>query len=185
MKNQFTKNPWHYVSYGEHAPAIVNAIIEIPTDSKAKYQLDKDSGLLKLDRVLFSAVHYPAKYGFIPQTLGDDGDPLDILVICSQPIQPLCLVDATVIGNMQMIDQGKKDDKIIAVATHDPTVNFIRDIEGLPQHFFDELKQFFSQYKVLENKTVEIDSFQHRKEALPVISEALTLYQEKFRPQLF
>ncbi len=175
------KHPWHGVSPGYEVPDKVMAVIEIPQGSRSKYEIDKDSGLLKLDRVIYSSFIYPVNYGFIPQTLGHDDDPLDILVICSQPIEPLCLVEATVIGNMQMIDQGKKDDKIIAVATHDPTVNFIQDIEGLPRHFFDELKQFFSQYKILENKTVEIDAFQHRKEALPVISEALTLYQEKFR----
>ncbi|MBU6158641.1 MAG: inorganic diphosphatase [Bacteroidetes bacterium] len=175
------KHPWHGVNPGYETPEKVYAVVEIPQGSRSKYEIDKDSGLLKLDRVIYSSFIYPVNYGFIPQTLGDDGDPLDVLVICSQSIEPLCLVEATVIGNMQMIDQGKKDDKIIAVATHDPTVNFIKDIQELPAHFFDELKQFFSQYKVLENKTVEIDAFQHKKEALPVISAALTLYKEKFR----
>lgn len=105
-KSQFAKNPWHYVSYGPHAPEVVNAIIEIPSESKAKYELDKDSGLLKLDRILFSSVHYPHNYGFIPQTFCEDNDPLDILVICSVEVEPLCLVEAKVIGVMKMIDQG-------------------------------------------------------------------------------
>jgi inorganic pyrophosphatase len=107
MKQHFTKNPWHYVSHGDNVPNIVNAVIEIPTGSKAKYELDKDSGLLKLDRVLFSSVHYPANYGFIPRTYCDDKDPLDILVLCSVKVETLCLIEAKVIGVMRMIDQGE------------------------------------------------------------------------------
>src|SRR3954466_6757388 len=118
-------HPWHGVYYGSEAPQRVNALIEIPQGSRAKYEVDKDTGLLRLDRVIYSSFHYPVNYGFIPQTLGHDNDPLDILVLCSQSIQPLCLVQATVIGNMQMIDSGEKDDKIIAVATRDPSVNHI------------------------------------------------------------
>lgn len=175
------KHPWHGVDPGLEAPHKVNALIEIPQGSRSKYEIDKDSGLLKLDRIIYSSFIYPVNYGFIPQTLGDDGDPLDILVICSQPIESLCLVEATVIGNMQMVDQGNKDDKIIAVATHDPTVSFITDIEELPGYFFNELKQFFSQYKVLENKTVEVDAFQGKQEALPVIEEAIKMYKTKYR----
>jgi inorganic pyrophosphatase len=175
------KHPWHGVNPGYEVPGKVTAVIEIPQGSRSKYEMDKDSGLLRLDRIIYSSFIYPVNYGFIPQTLGHDGDPLDILVICSQPIQPLCLVEATVIGNMQMVDQGKKDDKIIAIATHDPTVAFIKDIDELPAHFFNELKQFFSQYKVLENKVVEIDAFQHKKDALPVVQEAIDYYKEQFR----
>jgi len=121
-------HPWHGVSYGDGAPRIVNAIIEIPEGSRSKYEVDKTTGLLKLDRVIYSSFHYPINYGFIPRTLGQDNDPLDILVLCSQSIQPLCLVEATVIGNMQMIDQGASDDKIIAVASKDPSVNHYRNI---------------------------------------------------------
>src|SRR5882672_6059377 len=117
------KHPWHGVHYGENAPSTVNALIEIPQGSRAKYEVDKDSGLLRLDRVIYSSFHYPINYGFIPQTLGQDSDPLDILVICSQSIQSLCLVEARVIGNMQVIDSGTTDDKIIAVASKDPSVN--------------------------------------------------------------
>ncbi len=173
-------HPWHGAHYGIAAPERVNGLIEISQGSRSKYEIDKDTGLLRLDRVIYSSFIYPVNYGFIPQTLGQDGDPLDILVICSQSIQPLCLVEATVIGNMQMIDQGERDDKIIAVASKDPMVNHIRDIDELPEHFFSELKQYFEQYKVLENKVVEIDNFQSKKEAYRVIEEAIAFYKEKF-----
>ncbi len=119
-------------------------------------------------------------YGFIPQTLGWDNDPLDILVLCSQSIQPLCLVDATVIGNMQMIDSGEYDDKIIAVATKDPSVNHIRSIEELPKHFISELRNYFEQYKVLENKQVQIENFQHKEDAYKIINEAIEHYKTTF-----
>ncbi len=173
-------HPWHGAHYGQKSPVQVNGLIEISQGSRSKYEIDKETGLLKLDRVIFSSFIYPVNYGFIPQTLGQDGDPLDILVICSQAIQPLCLVEATVIGNMQMIDQGERDDKIIAVAAKDPTVNHITDIDELPNHFFSELKQYFEQYKVLENKVVEIDNFQNKAEAYKVIEEAIAYYKEKF-----
>ena len=174
-------HPWHGANYGEKAPEKVNALIEIPQGSRSKYEIDKNTGLLKLDRVIYSSFIYPVNYGFIPQTLGQDGDPLDILVICSQSIQPLCLVEATVIGNMQMIDQGQEDDKIIAVASNDPSVSHITDIEDLPGHFFNELKHYFQEYKVLEDKVVEIDNFQSRSEAYRIINEAIAFYKEKFR----
>lgn len=148
-KNLTAKNPWHFVSPGADAPQIVNAIIEIPTGSKAKYELDKESGLLKLDRVLFSAVHYPANYGFIPMTYCDDKDPLDILVICSVEVEPLCLIEAKVIGVMRMIDQGEGDDKIIAVAKNDKSINHVNDISDLPEHILQQIHRFFSDYKKL------------------------------------
>jgi len=159
----------------------VNGLIEIPQGSRAKYEVDKATGLLRLDRVVYSSFHYPVNYGFIPQTLGHDGDPLDILVICSQSIQPLCLVEAAVIGNMQMIDQGKKDDKIIAVAVKDPSVYHIKNMEELPAHFLAELKNFFEQYKVLENKKVEIENFQDKATACLIIKEAVEMYNEAFK----
>jgi inorganic pyrophosphatase len=174
-------HPWHGVHYGEKAPATVNALIEIPQGSRAKYEVDKPTGLLRLDRVIYSSFHYPINYGFIPQTLGQDHDPLDILVICSQSIQSLCLVEANVIGNMQMMDQGETDDKIIAVAAKDPSVNHITRVEELPQHFLLELKNFFEQYKVLENKKVEIDNFQDQFIACRIINEAIIRYSDAYR----
>jgi inorganic pyrophosphatase len=173
-------HPWHGAHYGEKAPKVINALIEIPQGSRAKYEVDKPTGLLKLDRVIYSSFHYPVNYGFIPQTLGHDNDPLDVLVLCSQSIQSLCLVEAKVIGNMQMIDQGQVDDKIIAVAAKDPSVNHYQRMEDLPQHFLLELKNFFEQYKVLENKKVEIDNFQDRDTACKIIQEAIVLYKETF-----
>jgi inorganic pyrophosphatase len=174
-------HPWHGAHYGSKAPQRVNALIEIPQGSRAKYEVDKDTGLLRLDRVIYSSFHYPINYGFIPQTLGQDGDPLDILVLCSQSIQSLCLVDATVIGNMQMIDTGQVDDKIIAVATKDPSVSHFQKIEDLPNHFLLELRNFFEQYKVLENKKVAIDNFQDAGTAWKVIQSAIDLYKENFK----
>ena len=177
----YVLHPWHGAGYGDKAPATVNGLIEISQGSRCKYEIDKKTGLLKLDRVVYSSFHYPVNYGFIPQTLGEDGDPLDILVMCSESIQPLCLVEATVIGNMQMIDSGEKDDKIIAVATKDPSVNHITNINELPAHFFAVLKNYFEQYKVLENKKVEIDDFQDKEIAYKVIEEAIAYYKTKFK----
>lgn len=174
-------HPWHGAHYGDKAPDQVNALIEIPQGSRSKYEVDKSTGLLRLDRVIYSSFQYPVNYGFIPQTLGQDGDPLDILVLCSQSIQSLCLVDARVIGNMQMIDQGQVDDKIIAVAANDPSVNHYSRMEELPQHFLLELKNFFEQYKVLENKKVEIDNFQDQFIACRIITEAINRYKEFYR----
>ena len=176
----YVLHPWHGAHYGDNAPQTVNGLIEIPQGSRAKYEIDKKTGLLRLDRVIFSSFHYPINYGFIPQTLGLDGDPLDILVMCSEPIEPLCLVEATVIGNMQMIDTGVADDKIIAVAAKDPGVNYINSIHDLPEHFIAVLKNYFEQYKVLDNKKVEIEEFQDKEAAYNVIREAIALYKTKF-----
>jgi inorganic pyrophosphatase len=174
-------HPWHSVPYGDNAPEYVQAIIEIQKGSKAKYELDKASGLLKLDRVLFSAVHYPANYGFIPQTYCDDKDPLDILVISQIDILPLCLVDARVVGVMRMVDQGEADDKIIAVAQNDMSVNHIHDIDQLPPHTVVELRRFFEDYKKLENKNVVVEDFLPKKDALRIVQESIELYNETFR----
>jgi inorganic pyrophosphatase len=173
-------HPWHGVNYGEKAPRIVNAIIEIPQGSRAKYEIDKPTGLLKLDRVIYSSFYYPTNYGFIPQTYGDDKDPLDILVISSLSIQPLCLVEAKVIGVMQMIDGGDADDKIIAVANHDPSINYINNIEELPKHFFSEMRHFFEEYKTLENKSVKVEDFGDKTMAIHIIEEAIKLYKSTF-----
>jgi inorganic pyrophosphatase len=174
-------HPWHGVPPGDQAPRIVNAVIEIPQGSRAKYEIDKESGLLKLDRVIYSSFYYPCNYGFIPQTYGDDKDPLDILVITSQSVQALCLMEAKVIGVMQMIDSGDADDKIIAVAAHDPSVNHYNNIEEIPPHFFDELRHFFEEYKKLENKTVTVNEFGDKATALAIIEDAIKLYKEQFR----
>ena len=173
-------NPWHDVSYGEDAPNIVNGIIEIPKGSRAKYELDKDSGMIKLDRVLYSSVYYPANYGFIPRTYCDDHDPLDILVICQIDLIPMCLVEAKVIGVMRMIDGGEADDKIIAVAAGDPSVNHINDISELPQHFISEMRSFFEDYKKLENKTVIVEEFQDNVVSKEIVQKAIEDYNNKF-----
>ena len=180
MTTMHTLHPWHGAHYGDDAPETVNAVIEIPQGSRTKYEVDKTTGLLKLDRVIYSSFHYPVNYGFIPQTLGEDGDPLDILVLCSESIQPLCLVKARIIGNMQMIDNNQGDDKIIAVAANDPMVNAIRHIGELSTHFIDVLRNFFEQYKVLEKKSVQIDQFQTREKALEIIRDAITRYSKTY-----
>ncbi len=173
-------NPWHSVDIGNDAPEIVNSIIEIPKGSKAKYELDKKSGLLKLDRVLFSAVHYPANYGFIPKTYCNDRDPLDILVICSIDVEPMCIIEAKVIGGMHMMDQNEVDDKIIAVAKNDMSVNYINDIDELPPHTVVELKRFFEDYKSLENKHVKVSHFINKEDAYKIVDDSIKLYQKTF-----
>jgi inorganic pyrophosphatase len=174
-------HPWHGVPFGDNAPRVVNAVIEIPQGSRAKYEIDKDSGLLRLDRVIYSSFYYPCNYGFIPQTYGDDKDPLDILVITSLPVQALCIMEAKVVGVMQMIDNGDGDDKIIAVAANDPGVNHYNNMEELPPHFFSELRHFFEEYKRLENKKVIVEEFGDKSTALKVIQEAVDSYKEHFR----
>jgi len=177
-------NPWHHVSFGDKSPEYVQAIIEIPKGCKAKYELDKDSGLLKLDRILFSSVHYPANYGFIPQTYCDDHDPLDILVICSEDVVPMCLIEAKVIGVMQMIDGNEQDDKIIAVAKNDMSVNYIDDIEQLPPHTLVEMRRFFEDYKKSENKEVIVENFLPKAQAHKIILDAIELYEKKFKGKI-
>lgn len=173
-------HPWHGVETGDNAPRIVNAIIEIPQGSRAKYEIDKESGLLKLDRVIYSSFYYPMNYGFIPRTYGDDKDPLDILVLSSINVQPLCIVEAKVIGVMQMIDNGEGDDKIIAVANNDISVAHINNIEEMPAHFFKEIRQFFEDYKKLENKEVRVDAFGDKAKALGIIESAIVNYRNSF-----
>ncbi len=173
-------HPWHGVPAGEQSPRVVNAVIEIPQGSRAKYEIDKESGLLKLDRVIYSSFYYPVNYGFIPQTYGGDKDPLDILVITSLSVQPLTIMDAKIIGVMQMVDSGDADDKIIAVAATDPSVNHYNNIEELPRHFFDELRHFFEEYKKLENKTVVVEEFGDKTTALKIVGEAIEFYKENF-----
>ncbi len=171
-------NPWHHVSPGADTPHKVTGIIEIPSGSRAKYELDKESGLLKLDRVLYSSVYYPANYGFIPQSYCDDGDPLDILILSQIHFNPLCLVHAKVIGVMRMIDQNEADDKIIAVAADDVSVNYIENITELPPHFTKELRHFFEEYKTLENKTVQVEDFQGKDIAEEIILQSFKDYKK-------
>lgn len=174
-------NPWHHVSVGEDQPEVVQSIIEIPQGSKAKYELDKDSGLLKLDRVLFSSLNYPHNYGFIPQTLGEDNDPLDIIVISQIDVDPMCIVEAKVIGVLRMIDNGEGDDKIIAVAEHDMSINHINDVSELPPHLTVELQNFFEDYKKLENKVVIVEDFQNAEVAKQIVTKAIEDYKIAFK----
>src|ERR1700742_954550 len=160
-----TQHPRHQVSPGDNVPEIVQAIIEIPKGSKAKYEIDKESGLLKHDRVLFSSVMYPANYGFIPQTYCDDHDPLDILVLCSVDVFPMFIIQAKVIGVMHMVDNGEQDDKIIAVAKNDPSLNHINDLNELPPHAMKEIERFFRDYKALEDKKETIEHMLGKKYA--------------------
>lgn len=178
MTNNF--NPWHNVSPGNKLPETVNGIIVIPKGTRAKYELDKESGLLRLDRVLYSSVYYPANYGFIPQSYCDDNDPLDILILSQIDIVPMCIVPAKVIGVMRMMDNGEADDKIIAVAVGDPSVSHINDISELPQHFISELRNFFEDYKKLENKTVVVEEFFDRKTATEILQESFKMYKDHF-----
>ncbi len=174
------EHPWHKVSPGDDLPSYVNAIIEIPKGSKAKYEVDKESGLLLLDRILFSSVMYPANYGFIPQTYCDDKDPLDILVLCSVDVFPMSIIEAKVIGVMHMVDNGEQDDKIIAVAKNDMSVNYIEDLENLPPHTTKEIVRFFQDYKALEHKNVSIEQLLGKQYAYKVIEESLELYKNTF-----
>jgi len=176
-----TIHPWHDVTPGECTPQEFSTVIEIPQGSSVKYELDKASGLIKLDRVLFSAVFYPANYGFIPQTLAEDGDPLDVLVFCQEAVVPLTLIHARAIGSMTMMDSGKKDHKIIAVATGDPEFDSYKEARQMPAHRLTMLKRFFQDYKQLEGRAVAVDDIQPAKAAYPIIEDALARYSRQRR----
>jgi len=173
-------NPWHDVDPGKNPDELFYAIIEISKGSKNKYELDKETGLLRADRVLYSSVHYPANYGFVPKSYCDDGDPLDVLVLCQEPIVPLCIVPCRAIGMITMRDEMGRDDKVIAVHAADPAYSSYQDISALPPHVIVELKRFFQDYKILEHKEVVIDNLKGRIDALNCIREAAKMYKEKF-----
>jgi inorganic pyrophosphatase len=178
-------HPWHD-SYVDDAlvESVFPVIIEVPKGSKNKYELDKETGLLRLDRVLYSAVHYPADYGFIPRTFCDDGDPLDALVLSQEPVHPLTIVEARAIGVMRMRDEKGIDDKIVAVSVRDPAFADYTDKSQLPQHLLRELRRFFMDYKALENKEVVVEELLGPREAVTVIHEALALYRKLRRGEL-
>jgi inorganic pyrophosphatase len=159
---------------------VVPVVIEIPQGSKNKYELDKETGLLKLDRVLYSAVHYPANYGFVPRTHCDDGDPLDVLVLGQEPVHPLTIVEARILGVIRMRDEKGLDDKLIAVSAHDPAVSEWRDLSQIPRHLVLEMRRFFEDYKVLEKKEVLVETPLGREEALTTLREAFALYKTTF-----
>jgi len=171
-------HPWHDVSPGKEVPRDFQAIIEIPLGSNLKYELDKPTGLLKVDRVIHSAVFYPANYGFIPQTYAEDNDPLDVLVLCQEAVQPLALIKARAIGVMTMVDSGASDDKIIAVATNDPEFSEYLEARDLPSHRLLVLKRFFHDYKQLEGKQVQVEEIRPAYAALKIIEESLERYQD-------
>ena len=175
-------HPWHDVELGDAIESGFRAIIEIPKGSKVKYELDKRTGLLWLDRVLYSAVHYPANYGFLPQTYCLDNDPLDVLVLGQEPVVPLCILRAKAIGVMTMVDDKGPDDKIIAIHADDPEYAHYRDISELPPHRLVELERFFLDYKVLEHKAVSVGDMQGPADAVRTIREAVDLYRQKIKP---
>ncbi len=173
-------NIWHDIS-----PKRINAddfmcVIEIPQGSRKKYELDKETGLIMLDRVLYTSTHYPANYGFIPRTYGDDGDPLDVLLLCAEKLEPLVLVRARPIGVITMMDNGRRDEKIIAVPVMDPNYNQYTNIDQLPGHIFDEMRHFFSVYKMLEDKETAVDEIKGREEAIGIVADAIENYIENF-----
>lgn len=173
-------NIWHDISPERITPEDFICVIEIPKGSKKKYELDKETGLIILDRILYTSTHYPANYGFIPRTYGDDEDPLDVLLLCAEPLEPMALVRAYPIGVISMKDNGHSDEKIIAIPFNDPNYNQYQCIEQLPQHIFNEMRHFFSVYKTLENKTTAVKEVSGREDAIQVISAAINNYTEKF-----
>lgn len=173
-------NIWHDISPKRITPEDFIAVIEIPKGSKRKYELDKETGLIILDRILYTSTHYPANYGLIPRTYGDDGDPLDVVVLCSEDIAPMTLVRCYPIGVIAMMDSGKLDEKIISIPFNDPNYNMYHDIKELPVHVFDEMRHFFSVYKALEEKETVVDEIQDRQKAIQVIKKCIDNYVTKF-----
>ena len=173
-------NIWHDISPKRITPEDFICVIEISKGSKKKYELDKETGYIMLDRILYTSTHYPANYGFIPRTYGDDNDPLDVLLICAEKLEPMSLVRAYPIGVITMIDNGRYDEKIIAIPFNDPNNNQYKSIDELPKHVFDEMTHFFRVYKNLENKETAVDEVQGRDEAIQIISQAIDHYINSF-----
>ncbi|MBQ8825636.1 MAG: inorganic diphosphatase [Oscillospiraceae bacterium] len=173
-------NIWHDISPNRITKENFFAVIEIEKGSKMKYELDKKTGFLMLDRVLYTSTHYPANYGFIPRTYADDGDPLDVLVLCSESIEPLALVNCYPIGVISMLDNGANDDKIIAIPFNDPTYNSYKDVSELPKHVFEEMSHFFTVYKSLEAKETVIDEVKGREAAVSIIDRCIDRYIDTF-----
>ena len=174
-------HPWHDLSPGNSWPQEFRAVVEIPLGSNVKYELDKESGMLRVDRVLYSAVYYPANYGFIPRTLGADGDPLDVLILCQEAVAPLTIVQVRTIGMMTMLDAGEEDHKIITVATGDPEYEHYWEASELPPHKLAMVKRFFLDYKKLEGKQVKVEKVEPAKTAYPFIEQAVAEYAEKMK----
>ena len=174
-------HPWHDIPLDETAiDARFPVVVEVPRGSKNKYELDKATGLLRLDRVLYSAVHYPADYGFVPRTLCGDGDALDVLVLGQEPVVPLTIVEARAIGVFRMRDDAGEDDKVVAVSVNDPAFNHYRSHRELPRHVLTQIRRFFQDYKVLEQKDVIVDELEDVAQALVVMHEAVAMYRAQF-----
>ncbi len=173
-------NIWHKISPARINPDDFIAVIEIAKGSKIKYELDKETGLIIMDRILHTSTHYPANYGLIPRTYSDDMDPLDVLVLCSEMLEPLTLVRCYPIGVIRMIDNGHRDDKIIAIPFNDPNYNVYKDIDELPEHIFAEMKHFFTVYKELENKTTAVNEVEHADVAMKIIENDIESYKDNF-----
>ena len=173
-------NIWHDISPKRITPQDFVCVVEISKGSKKKYELDKETGLIMLDRILYTSTHYPANYGFIPRTYGDDKDPLDVLLLCSEALEPLTLVRAYPIGVISMVDSGRQDEKIIAIPFGDPTYSHYKNIDELPKHIFDEMRHFFTVYKNLENKDTAVDEVADRESAVRIIASAIDNYVENF-----
>lgn len=173
-------HPWHDISPGKEAPKKFNVYIEVPSGSRNKYELDKESGLIKLDRVLYSPMHYPGDYGFIPQTYWEDGDPVDVLVLSHHPVISGCLMEVRPIGVLEMVDSGEKDDKVICVPIEDPKFTQVKSMKDIPSHQKKEIIHFFEVYKHLQNKKVVVKGILDKKDAIDVVSKGISMYKKLF-----